>query len=96
MGEWQPIETAPISGRFLIYGKTNNSVDGPDYARPEKWGDEREYICSASYEDASSPVGRSFLTTEQDGWGESQLKCWATSWMPLPAPPYSELKSSQD
>lgn len=82
---WQPIETAPKTGRTLLLGYLNEAG---------KWRTVRGQWMSADYidmnwEDPDDPAG-------SEGWYETAVNadeipnCWAvtpTHWMPLPQPP---------
>lgn len=83
VGEWQPIETAPKTGRTILLGYTNSlgnwrTMRGQWFSREvidEEW--EEPDDCN-------------------EGWYETSVEaddipsCWATNpthWMPLPTPP---------
>ena len=83
---WQPIETAPRdSAPILLWGKSDCTINGPNYSVSENWMDERAYILSYQYDDDVLPLGRAFATTECFGDG-SRVQCWPTHWMPIKAP----------
>lgn len=79
MNEWQPIETAPKDGQYIIAGRFRNG-DELCWVKHSRWmaaqeiaefegGDEEDYEAAwADGEDAGEP-------------------CYPTHWMPLPAPP---------
>jgi hypothetical protein len=79
MGEWQPIETAPKDGRFVLLHVPKGLESG--------------VITVGAYwkSDARGETGR-FLKGHWDGWLGMDADivsswCHPTHWMPLPAPP---------
>lgn len=80
MSEWQPIETAPKNGTYvLLYGEPWD--DGRPSAQVARWKAERRE--EWEYVNADTQKRR----VVEDGWWECEL--YATHWMPLPAPPVS-------
>lgn len=82
---WQPIETAPESDDIMLWARSDNSIKGAKIGDLAHWSDPEIHICSFSYIDDSG--SRVYRSTELDGWGEMNMRLWATHWMPLPAPP---------
>lgn len=83
MSEWQPIETAPKTGRTLLLGYPNKlgnwrTVRG-------QWMSE-DYI--AEYWEEPDDVEPGWFETSEEA--EDVPNCWRidpTHWMPLPPPP---------
>jgi hypothetical protein len=80
---WQPIETAPRDGRYVIVGRFGGGRD-------LRWVKHSRWIA------ASEAAGLNFEDDPEffeDGWTDGSDEhdcCYPTHWMPLPAPPESE------
>ena len=75
MSEWQPIETAPMKGKFLVFG-------GEWVAESRDGGDPRTPAGVVMVNRSGRPK---FYVADSDEfwpWIDSP-----THWMPLPAPP---------
>lgn len=79
MGDWQPIETAPRDGGYVIVARFRNG-DELCWVKHSRWI-KAEELASENYGDPEE---------WDDGWtdgnDEDEL-CFPTHWMPLPAPP---------
>ena len=72
MGEWQPIDTAPLDGTaVLLAGGDCNSDD--------------KFYRAVAWKDASEP-SIWLVSFYDDGWGLIEYHN-PTHWMPLPDPP---------
>ena len=77
--EWQPIDTAPKDGRYIIVGRFRNG-DEFCWAKHSRWmtADEAADIEECDPEDCEA------------GWtngNDEEDLCYPTHWMPLPPPP---------
>ena len=81
--EWQPIETAPMDGTFVLLhvpkGLESGSVTVGAYWDHQRWGDDRD------------DKGR-YMKGHWDGWLGMDIDvmsswCDPTHWMNLPGPP---------
>lgn len=76
MGEWQPIDTAPVDKVILVYGYD-------DYEK-------RVIIATAYNTRGIAPAGNHYSRWDSFGcysWEEEELACNPTHWMPLPEAP---------
>lgn len=85
MSEWQPIETAPKTGRTVLLGYFNSH--GNWRTMRGQWFSQE--VINETWEEPEDYDGL-------EGWYETSVEaddvpnCWATDpthWMPLPAPP---------
>ena len=80
--EWQPIETAPKTGRIILLGYYNNH--GMWRTLRGQWINEGEL--DDWYSDADNEAGWFETSVESN----DDVNCWQTNpthWMPLPEPP---------
>ena len=85
--EWKTIETAPETDSLLLWGRSDNSIDGAKIGDLKGWDEPAIHICEFSR--VGDDGVRVFYSTELDGWGDGKMQLWATHWMPLPPPPSS-------
>jgi hypothetical protein len=92
MAEWQPIETAPTEGRFLVYGGTWISEENLEWRIPSGvalvQADENSVI-REQRSPFSRPPARYYSPADGDysGGGFAPYIKNPTHWMPVPAPP---------
>jgi hypothetical protein len=90
MMDWQPIETAPTDVGLLLWARSDNTERASCKIGEETgWDPAGVHICA--YESTDPEGTRVFYSTEKDGWGEREMRLWATHWMPLPAAPASTM-----
>jgi hypothetical protein len=75
---WQPIETAPKDGPYLVFGSIHGSLFGVDHGPMSP----RIHWCEGGVFAADGREGR-FLIER----GEDYEYGYATHWLPLPADP---------
>jgi hypothetical protein len=92
MAEWQPIETAPMEGRFLVFGGTWISEEDLEWRRPSGVALIEANESSVVREQRgpySRKSGRYYSPADGDysGGGYPPYIKNPTHWMPVPAPP---------
>lgn len=85
MDGWQPIETAPKDGSYIVAGKFTDQALG--WVRHSRWITEVE-ICDLEGWGEASDFIAAWTSGNDDG-----EPCYPTHWMPLPTPPAPTLLS---
>jgi hypothetical protein len=79
---WQPIESAPKDGRYLIVGKFDKRA-GLLWVKHSRW---------LTWQDIAEIYGWGDEASFEEAWGngnDEEEPCYPSHWMPLPAPPVS-------